>query len=111
MPLHPHGARCRVHLIVQEDPCVCPSSVQLGSVATGPHVIRWGEATMTDEETEATEVHTLHMSPEEVTDQAAVIERAHTLQERILARRGGGLLPPAWRDIWQAREERTVQQQ
>lgn len=40
-------------------------------------------------------------------DQAAVIQRARALQQKILDERGGELLPPSWIDINEMREERS----
>ncbi|TAK27669.1 MAG: DNA-binding protein [Chloroflexota bacterium] len=61
----------------------------------------------TSEMTHETEI--LKMCPTEGEDQLAVIRNARALQERILARRGGVLLPPSWQEINEDREERTAQ--
>ena len=49
------------------------------------------------------------MSSNEAKDQLALIEHVRSLKEQILARRGGKLLPPSWKDINEAREERSNQ--
>lgn len=49
------------------------------------------------------------MSPNEAEDQVAVIRKARALKQEILARRGGELLPPAWQDINDMREERSAE--
>lgn len=56
-------------------------------------------------EPESTEF--LKMSPTEAADQLTVIERARALQERILARRGGLLLPSSADDLNEMRDERS----
>ncbi len=49
------------------------------------------------------------MSPAEAQDQAAVVAHARALQDQILDRRSGKLLPPSWQDLNEAREERSAQ--
>jgi excisionase family DNA binding protein len=53
-------------------------------------------------------VESLKMSPTEAVDQLAVIERARALQERILARHGGALLPSSAEDLDELRDERSA---
>ena len=47
------------------------------------------------------------MSPGPKESADVVIARARALQEKILARRGGQLLPESWIDINEARDERS----
>ena len=49
----------------------------------------------------------IKMSSREARDQTTLIKKARSLQERILARRGGELLPLSWRDMRRDREERA----
>ena len=53
-------------------------------------------------------IQSLKMSPTEAADQLAVIERARTLQERLLARRGGVLLPSSADELHELRDERSA---
>ena len=53
-------------------------------------------------------VDSLKMSPAEAADQLAVIDRARVLQERILVRRSGVLLPSSSEDLNELREERSA---
>ena len=48
------------------------------------------------------------MSPLEARDQQAAIEQARSLQEQILARRKGKVLPDSWEEINAARDERNA---
>lgn len=50
------------------------------------------------------------MSPLDAKDQTALIRKARALQEQVLARRGGKLLPPSWEEIAQDRLERAARQ-
>lgn len=55
------------------------------------------------------ELQIFKMSPSEAEDQLAVVAQARALQEEILKRRAGRLLPSSWQDLNQAREERSAQ--
>ena len=53
------------------------------------------------------QIEIFKMSSREAQDQTTLIKKARSLQERILARRGGELLPLSWRDMRRDREERA----
>ena len=52
-------------------------------------------------------VEVFKMSPNEARDQLAVVAEARRLQEQILARREGRLLPPSWPELNQSRDKRA----